>query len=221
MNFKQKFGYMFIGCLFTLIGYFFASLGSNPSPPDTAHAQQNKEVIEKLICKEIVIVKEDGEIALRIGTKGQFLPAGVHINGGERLPPVRAGFGGAIDIYNHAGKVETSIGSEDIYGGSMSIFNSDGKQAIKIAPTFDGAGRISIFNKDGKVVASIGANDVDSGIISIYNKDEEMITALNTDKDGRGIMSIYNKDGKLVVNMGATPAGNGFIQSFKGGWKTH
>ena len=41
MNFKEKFGYMFIGCLFTLIGYFFASLGGSSSPPNTAHAQHN------------------------------------------------------------------------------------------------------------------------------------------------------------------------------------
>ena len=45
MNFKQKFGYMLIGCLVTLAGYFFASLGGSSSPPNTAHAQQNEEVI--------------------------------------------------------------------------------------------------------------------------------------------------------------------------------
>ena len=54
MNFKQKFGYMFIGCLFTLAGYFFASLGGSPSPPNTAHAQHNEDErhFEKLVCKK-------------------------------------------------------------------------------------------------------------------------------------------------------------------------
>ncbi len=66
MNFKQKFGHMFIGCLFTLTGYFFASLGGSPSPQDTAHAQQNEEVIEKLVCKEIVIVDKHGTMAAKI-----------------------------------------------------------------------------------------------------------------------------------------------------------
>ena len=35
MNFKQKLGYMFIGCLFTIAGYILASLGGI-----TTHAQQ-------------------------------------------------------------------------------------------------------------------------------------------------------------------------------------
>ncbi len=37
MNIKQKLGYMFIGCLFTIAGYILASLGG-----DTTHAQQNE-----------------------------------------------------------------------------------------------------------------------------------------------------------------------------------
>lgn len=59
MNSKEKFGYMFISCLFTLAGYFFASLGGSPSPPNTAHADEDERHFEKLVCKEIVIANKD------------------------------------------------------------------------------------------------------------------------------------------------------------------
>ena len=55
MNFKQKLGYMFIGCLFTIAGYILASLGG-----DTTHAQQNEQVIDKIVCRELEVVNKEG-----------------------------------------------------------------------------------------------------------------------------------------------------------------
>lgn len=109
MKFKEKFGYMFIGCLFTLAGYFFASLGGGPSLPNAAHAQHNEEVIEKLVCKEITIVNKDGEKALRIGTKQTTL--NIVNEDSERLSVRTGEFSGGIDIYNGDGKVVASIGA--------------------------------------------------------------------------------------------------------------
>ena len=55
MNFKQKLGYMFIGCLFTIAGYILASLGGGAT-----HAQQDKQVIDKIVCKRLEVVNTEG-----------------------------------------------------------------------------------------------------------------------------------------------------------------
>ena len=60
MNFKQKLTYMLIGSLFTLAGYFFASLGG--SALQDTHAQQNgKQVIDEIVCKQIKVVNSFGK----------------------------------------------------------------------------------------------------------------------------------------------------------------
>ncbi len=64
MNFKQKLGYMLIGCLFTIAGYIIASLGG-----DTTHAQQNEQVIDKIVCREIKIVNNTGKPLLLLGQR--------------------------------------------------------------------------------------------------------------------------------------------------------
>ncbi len=77
MNFKQKLVYMVIGCLFTLAGYFFASLDG--SVLQTTHAQQNeKEIIDKIVCRRIEVV--DG-----FGTTQAVIQGG--LIGGNEVPP--------------------------------------------------------------------------------------------------------------------------------------
>lgn len=54
MNVKQKLGYMFIRFLFTIAGYILASLGG------AIHTQQNEQVIDKSVCRELEVVNKDG-----------------------------------------------------------------------------------------------------------------------------------------------------------------
>ncbi len=59
MNTKQKLLYMFIGCIFTLVGYFLASLTNHQ--PLTAHGQENtNSVIDEIVCKKIKVVNSFG-----------------------------------------------------------------------------------------------------------------------------------------------------------------
>ena len=61
MNFKQKLAYMAIGCVFTLAGYFLATLGAGGFNPQNATAQDNtKQVIDEIVCRKIRVVNADG-----------------------------------------------------------------------------------------------------------------------------------------------------------------
>ena len=68
MNFKQKFSYMFIGCLFTLAGYFFASLGGSPSPSETLHTHNTTQMKNTLrnsfVRKSPSLIKTEKRLSL-------------------------------------------------------------------------------------------------------------------------------------------------------------
>ena len=55
MKFKQKLGYMLIGCLFTIAGYILASLGGI-----TTHAQQDEQVLDEIVCRKLKVVNAAG-----------------------------------------------------------------------------------------------------------------------------------------------------------------
>ena len=84
MNFKQKLGYMFIGCLFTITGYILASLGGG----DTTHAQKDEQVLDKIVCKRLEVVNEEGTTVAAIFTTE---------------------YGGTIKAYNKTGRLGAGI----------------------------------------------------------------------------------------------------------------
>ncbi len=96
MNVKQKLGYMFIGCLFTIAGYILTSLGG-----DTTHAQQNGQVIDKIVCRELEVVNEDRKVA-----------AGI----------IASKDGGVIDVFNTAGKPIAGISTDEDGNGIIQSY---------------------------------------------------------------------------------------------------
>ena len=56
MNMKQKRTYMLIGCLFTLAGTVISNLTNIP----TQAQDEKKAVFDKIVCKELEIVTDDG-----------------------------------------------------------------------------------------------------------------------------------------------------------------
>ncbi len=62
MNFKQKLGYMCIGCLFTITGYILASLSGIITP-----VQKDEQVFDKIVCKQLEVVNEEKKPVAIIG----------------------------------------------------------------------------------------------------------------------------------------------------------
>lgn len=103
MNFKQKLVYMLIGSLFTLAGYFFASLSGNAL--QTTHAQQNeKEVIDEIVCKQIKVVDDLGTTMAVI--KGSLVGGWMTLHNahGEVITLMRPGM---YDIYARPGRIDS------------------------------------------------------------------------------------------------------------------
>lgn len=195
MNFKQKLGYMFIGCLFTIAGYILASLGGN-----TTHAQQNEQVIDKIVCRELEVVNKEGK---RIILMDPFFE------------------GGAVWIFNKEGMNIASIRADSVDGGGvMEVYNAAGKSGVRIgAGIHNGNGGVEVYNAAGKPSVDIVA-DGKGGIMGVYNAAGKIVAGM-TGKDTGGVMEVYNTLGKVVVDIGATDNGEGHIQTYKGGWRTH
>ena len=172
---------------FTLSGYFFASLGVSPSPPNNAHAHEDERHFDKLVCKEIAIVNKDGEVVAGIATTEDGT-AGIVI--GNKDGEVVAGItltengGGGISLANKDGEVVVNIGATDDGGGGIEIFNKDGKHVAAIGTADDGSGILNIANEGGKVVARIETTDAGVGSIAFIGKDGESVAGITTTKDG-------------------------------------
>ena len=188
MNFKQKLVYMLIGSLFTLAGYFLATLANNQ--PTDAHAQDSTtKVFDKIVCKELDVVNKDGYSVVSIGIDV----------GGE----------GSIDICNKDG--ELSMGLTGLGGGIMSLYNRedlsvllDGESGGLYLYHIDGKRSVSLvghdssllfYNRDEKQVVKLDA--IDSGILNLYNKDGKNLVDIGSMKDSPndGLINIYNFKG--------------------------
>ncbi len=174
MNFKQKLTYMLIGCLFTLAGYFFASLGGIAF--QTTHAQQNeKEVIDEIVCKEIKVVNSFGRTMAVIKGSGVGGWIEVHNAHGEVITLIRPG---KYNTYTRPGRYdgpdEVEQGDELVYigPGTISVSNFHGKPAVALGMTLpQGTGFIEVYNEKGKDLVSIGAIEgrPNDGLINVYN----------------------------------------------------
>ena len=138
MNFKHKLGYMCIGCLFTILGYILASLGGI-----TTHAQQEKQVLDEIVCRHLKVVNKEGTTVAGI----------LATEDGN----------GDITVYNKAGKGVVSI-TTTFENGGLVVKNAEGNGAAVIHAT-TGGGRMSVANAASHIVVRIGADKDGNGEI--------------------------------------------------------
>ena len=228
MNFKQKLGYMVIGCVFTLAGYFLTTLGAGGFNPQNATAQDNvKQVIDEIITRKLKVVNSEGKTiaflgedengngALSIFNKASGSRVGCDFdkNGdgrlfiGSRSGKVIAALGaldgnGGLSISNKMGKPVASLSVHND-AGNLSITNKSGK-IIAALGAFEGYGTLIIGNKSGKIVAGLGVED-DAGILSIANKNEIEVATLKGYL-GSGRLYLSNKEGMTRAVLAASPS---------------
>ena len=202
MNMKQKIVYMAIGCLFTLVGYFFATLGAGEFIPQNASAQaDDKQLIDEIVlCKKLMIVNDEGK----------------HVVG---LSANKEG-GGALVIYNKLGKMVAKLDSTD-GDGMVSILNKVGEPAASMGVDDTGHGIMGVVNKAGNIVAKMQVSKNGDGGLTIANKEEVPIAIIITDINGNGGLAITNKEGKAVAGVGVTDEGGRLQIIHKGKLKTY
>ena len=159
MDFKHKLGYMFIGCLFTIAGYIIASLGGG----DTTHAQQDEQVIDKIVCKRLEVVNKEGEpvgvIVADENTGGIVL--GTHPTAGVGID------GGRLFVRNILRQEVAVVMAATEDGGSIGVYNAGEQEVVNINATEDG-GIIAIRNAAGEDTVGFGANKDGDGVIKSY-----------------------------------------------------
>lgn len=173
MNFKQKLVYMLIGCLFTLAGYFLASLGGSVSQTNNAHPQQNeKQVIDKIVCRELTVVDENGTPIASLkpnkDPKGGFFIGGAlkfySIEGNETVR-LQGWPSGHLFLNSSEGKEDVSLGT----GGHLFLSNQEGKTTVYLTGTSHG--ELLLRNREGKLTVDLdGSHLFKGGGITTYDK---------------------------------------------------
>lgn len=193
MNFKQKLGYMFIGCVFTLAGYILANFSGK------SIAQQQNDIVAdsldvgSITCRHFAVVGEDGK---RIATidrdkngngvlliynkdREDIALIGTDADGNGHLH-IGAKYG-----IESVGLPTAAISTDSERGGRLTIRDKKGNRAVVVATDSDGSSWQAFYNKAGHPTVIILSGG-DSGILKIYNKGGQRVALLGIDLTDRG-----------------------------------
>lgn len=195
MNFKQKLIYMLIGCLFTLAGYFLASIGNNEAP-DTQAQQNEKQVIDKIVCRELIVVNKDGTPIVNLKSHGKYpLSTGGSLSiynfQGQETIRLDGSSNGSLRIYNYKGHEVVSL--DGIAGGSLSLNDSEGKSATYLVGIGGDIGGFLKFYGERKFLGEKKKREV------LFNAYQLVITdggkyTVHLDGRSTGSLNLYDGD---------------------------
>lgn len=243
MNFKQKLAYMAIGCVFTLAGYFLATLGSGGFNLQTTSGQDNtKQVIDEIVCRKLKIVNDQGNtvVSLEPVVNGGSLEiyndagkdvvrAGTLFDGHGNLKiydkegiPVSGMFadntGGSISILkiiNERVKEVATLNGNEIVCRKLRVVNPKGKTIAILGESLTGSGGyLYINNINDKLIAGIGVSHRNSGVLSIRNKNGVPIAGLSASVLEGGLLTLRNKNQEPIVYLSEDENGNGVIKTY-------
>lgn len=241
MNFKQKLAYMAIGCVFTLAGYFLATLGAGGFNLQIAFGQDNtKRVTDEIVCRKLKIVNEQSNTVVSLepvvnggslfiyNDAGKIIvDAGALFDGNGNLQisdkdgiPASGMFaddtGGSISILkilNERVKAVATLSGDEIVCRKLRVVNPNGKTLAILGESLTGrGGYLYINNIDDKLVAGIGVSHRNSGILSIRNKNGKPIAALSASVVDGALLTLRNKNGEPFAYMSEDENGNGVIK---------
>ncbi|MCG9129126.1 hypothetical protein JT359_16170 [Candidatus Poribacteria bacterium] len=200
---------MLIGCLFTIAGYILASLGDG-----TIHAQQDEQVIDKIVCRELEILdkKSTKRISLSLGDNEDTAFVTLYD---------KDGFINAM-FYSSDHGADLTLGSQvhlssDKLSSGLSL--KSGANTIKLS-TFDELGSFiwvhaksaieGVFQSGLEIHAHAnGAHvDIEERIklesknniaqIGIFNKASKKVGTFTVNDNGNGILVIGDKQGNVL-----------------------
>ncbi len=243
MNFKQKLAYMAIGCVFTLAGYFLATLGAGGFNLQTAFGQDNtKQILDEITCRKLKIVNNQGNTVVSLEPVGNGGSLEIYNDAGKSIVDVGALFdgngrllisdkdgtpasgmfadntGGSIStlkiIDERVKEVATLIGDE-IVCRKLRVVNPNGKDiAILDESLTRSGGYLYINNTEDKLVAGIGTSHRDSGMLTIRNINGVPIIGLSASIVDGGLLTLRNKNQKPIVYLSEDENGNGVVKTY-------
>ena len=186
---------MLIGSLFTLAGYFLASVINTQSP--NAHAQDNTtKVFDKIVCKELEVVNDNGKTVAKMRNFAGGGHLGIYNPAGHKVASLSGELaGGILKINGLLSKGEVLLHSE-----GLSFWDKEGKKNVGLHPIAPG-GNLVFYNKDGKESVRLGDALGLGGALVLYNKDSKPVVTLNGSLEGS--LHLLNSNGTDRVYIGA------------------
>ncbi len=158
----EKIMYMGIGAAIALISF---SLGNMHR--DTANAQGEGPILDRIRCRQLEIVNPVGDKAVVLGT---YEDGGVvrvlGKDGGEIVLSID-GNGGSVIVNGKDGNLGVALGIRED-GGSVGV-GKDGNLGVVLGIREDG-GSVAIFNKGGKIVGTLRGHDGGGGVLQTMDK---------------------------------------------------
>ena len=191
---------MALGATILMVGIVMGQL-LNP-----AVAIRTSEVVDKLVCREIQIVDEKGQLMTFLGADqqgGQLM-----MYDSQRKPLIHmsaANRGGSLLVWGKDGDQRISLNTDE-KGGAVTIWTPDNKIGA-VMSTLDDLSRLHIGGQSGKVV--ISADETESSIDLIdyepLGPDQGVLAELLRPEITRISMRSENQEGLIVVR-GPDPA---------------
>ena len=155
------------GAVITMIVGLFTPMGV------VAQSQPTDAAFDKITCREIEVVNEEGQTIALID---------------------EAGVGdGVLTLNNKDGKQKVLLSAFD-RGGTLRLSNKDGEKRVLLG-AFDRGGTLMLSNKDKKLGATLSAFDR-GGTLRLSNKDKKLGVVLKADDTG-GNLGLYNHKGRF------------------------
>jgi hypothetical protein len=218
MKFKQKLVYMFIGCLFTIAGYFIATLANNQL--QDAHAQKNeKEVIDEIVCRQIKVINRVGEtmVVIKESSVGGWMT--LHNAHGEAITLIRPGM---YSVYASPGRRDHNNVPFDLrdkveQGGketNLKLYEQALKDLGDLGDKVEQGGKEVLYIGPGLIKISGG----------LRGHGEPSVLLGATFMGGIGYINVYGEKGKDLVSISAIEGrpNDGLINVYnhKGEWRS-
>ena len=177
MNFKQKFFYMALGCLFTLIGYTLANLNNDVT------AQSKPTVVDEIVCRRLKIVDHQNKTVAILSNYSD------------------PRYGDILSIYDTEKNRIVGIGRKTDNTGYVVIRHNSGTIAASIAvSSMDKEGFIYLLDKNGKASVQLDSDEY-GGRMAIFNKGEQNVLQVGVSNRGGGGIQVKDKHGYMTGRL--------------------
>ena len=171
MNHKQKLGYTLLGAGIMAVGI---TIGQFVTPNIEA---QNNGVFDKIVCREIEVVDQDGNQAISLGSN-------------ER--------GNGVIVYDNQGKTAFVLHSSEKRDNTLFIFDKQGKAAISLAST-EGANLLGVMDNQGNQAVTLHSRVVGGNAVIVIDKQGKAAAALSSNEKENLVIAVGKRTGKEMI----------------------
>ena len=217
MNHKQKLGYTLLGAGIMLAGI---TIGQFITPQLQA---QNNGVFDKITCRELEVVDQDGKKAIGLQSNEKVNTVVVYGSGGNKAVELGSNkiykFGEDIEnwvavldggTYGRTGELAILLASYDDDTNMVAIAHKHGNDAIRLFsrditdPSYDFKSVVQVLDNQGKKMIELGSHGY-ANWVDVYKKNQQndissildKAVGLGSNRDDVHWMKVRTKNGNF------------------------